>query len=102
VDITIFLIGILRGGVQFGPFRTGASVSASGDYDDGDIGEIFDRGTKVLGENCLSAALSTTNPTCSPDANPGRRCEKPATNRLSYGTAIKDIYFTSLCFTLMF
>jgi hypothetical protein len=36
---------------------------------------------------CPSAALSTTNPTCCPDANPGRRCGKPASNRLSYGTA---------------
>jgi hypothetical protein len=32
--------------------------------------------------------LSTTNPTCCPDVNPGRRGGKPATNRLSYGTAI--------------
>jgi hypothetical protein len=31
-----------------------------------------------------SAALSTTNPTCCPDANPGRRDGKPATNRLSF------------------
>jgi hypothetical protein len=40
--------------------------------------------TKVLWEN---AALSTTNPTCCPDANPGRSGGKPATNRLSYDTA---------------
>jgi hypothetical protein len=35
-----------------------------------------------------SATLSTTNPT-RPDlgSNPDRRCGKPATNRLSYGTA---------------
>jgi hypothetical protein len=26
-------------------------------------------------------------PTCCPDANPGRRGRKSATNRLSYGTA---------------
>jgi hypothetical protein len=32
-----------------------------------------------------SSALSTTNPTC---PAPGRRGEKPATNRMSYGTAI--------------
>jgi hypothetical protein len=32
--------------------------------------------------------LSTTNPTWSdPGSNPGRRGWKPATNRLSYGTA---------------
>jgi hypothetical protein len=34
-----------------------------------------------------SAALSTTNPTCCPDSNPGSLSGKPATNRLSYGTA---------------
>jgi hypothetical protein len=35
-----------------------------------------------------SATLSTTNPTFCPDANPGRRGGKPATNGLSYSTAI--------------
>jgi hypothetical protein len=35
-----------------------------------------------------SAALSTTNPTCCPNANPGRHSGKSATNRLSYGTAL--------------
>jgi hypothetical protein len=46
------------------------------------VGEI-----EVLGKTCPSATLSTTNPTCCPDANPGRRDGKPATNRFSYGTA---------------
>jgi hypothetical protein len=41
---------------------------------------------KYSEETCPRAALSTTNPTCCPDANPGRRGGKPATNRLSYGT----------------
>jgi hypothetical protein len=46
--------------------------------------------TEVLGENLPpSAILSTTNPTCpDPGSNPVRRCVKPVTNRLSYGTAI--------------
>jgi hypothetical protein len=35
-----------------------------------------------------SATLSTTNPTCCPDANPARRGGKPATNRLSNGTTL--------------
>jgi hypothetical protein len=35
--------------------------------------------------------LSTTNPTSWPDANPGRCGGKPATNRLSYGTATSHI-----------
>jgi hypothetical protein len=42
---------------------------------------------KYSEKTCPSAALSNTNPTCCPDANPGRRCGKPASNRLSYGTA---------------
>jgi hypothetical protein len=37
-------------------------------------------------KTCPNAALSTRNSTCCPDANPGRRGGKPATNRLSYGT----------------
>jgi hypothetical protein len=41
--------------------------------------------TEVLGENCSNTALSITKPTCYPDANPGRRGGKPATNRFSYG-----------------
>jgi hypothetical protein len=45
--------------------------------------------TEVLGENLPSAVLPTTNTTCCPDANPGRRDGKPVTNRLSYGTAIR-------------
>jgi hypothetical protein len=41
----------------------------------------------LAGETCPSAALSTTNPTCWPDANPGHRAGKPVTNHLSYGYA---------------
>jgi hypothetical protein len=39
-------------------------------------------------KTCPGATLSTTNPTW-PDmgSNPGRRCGKPAANRLSYVTA---------------
>jgi hypothetical protein len=42
--------------------------------------------TEVLGENCPSATLSTTNPTW-PDlgSNSARRGRKRATDRLSYG-----------------
>jgi hypothetical protein len=40
------------------------------------------------GETCPSATLSTTNPTWTdPGWNPGLRGERPATNRLSHGTA---------------
>jgi hypothetical protein len=49
---------------------------------------IFAGETEVLGENLPSATLATTNPTCiDPGANPGLRGERPATNRLSHGTA---------------
>jgi hypothetical protein len=47
---------------------------------------------EVLGENFPIATLSATNPTW-PDLgqNPGCRCAKPATNRLSYGTAASSV-----------
>jgi hypothetical protein len=53
-----------------------------------------DRGKpKVLGgKSCPSATLSTTNPTWTdPGSNPGLRGERPATNRLSHGTASEDL-----------
>jgi hypothetical protein len=51
---------------------------------------------KYSEKTCPSATLSTTNPTCCPDANPGRRSGKSATNRLSYGTALGHI--SKYCF----
>jgi hypothetical protein len=52
--------------------------------------DIFAVETEVLGENLPSATLSTTNLTwIDPGANPGLRGERPATNRLSHGTAYK-------------
>jgi hypothetical protein len=39
--------------------------------------------TDVLGENLPQCRLPTTNRTFGPDANPGRRGGKPATDRLS-------------------
>ena len=41
------------------------------------------------GKTCPSATLSTTNPTWT---DPGLRGERPATNRLSHGTAICITY----------
>jgi hypothetical protein len=54
---------------------------------------------KYSEKTCPCATLSITNPTCCPDANPGCRVGKPATNRLSYGTAFSliNIIFTSGC-----
>jgi hypothetical protein len=88
-----FLIGIVGGGIQLGPLSTAATnrptVPAPDDYDDGEIDVIIGKGNRITRRKLApSAALSTTNPTCSPDANPGRRGVKPATNRLSYGMAI--------------
>jgi hypothetical protein len=44
---TIFLIGILRGGVQLGPLGTAATnrspVPALGDYEEGEIGGMIGR-----------------------------------------------------------
>jgi hypothetical protein len=51
--------------------------------------DIFAGETEVLGENLPSATLSTTNPTwIDPGANPGLCSERPATNRVSHGTAL--------------
>jgi hypothetical protein len=50
---------------------------------------------KYSEKKCLSATLSTTNPTWpDPDSNPGCRCGKPATNRLSYDAASLDCYMS--------
>jgi hypothetical protein len=45
--------------------------------------------TEGLGEEPVSATLFTRNlPSSDLGANPALCCEKPATNRLSYGTAV--------------
>jgi hypothetical protein len=59
------------------------TVPAPGDYNDGEIGGMIGKGNR----SSRRKPLYTTNPTCCPDANPGRRGGKPETNRLSYGTA---------------
>jgi hypothetical protein len=79
-----------RGGVQLGPLGTAATnrptVPTPGDYDDREIGGMIGSGNRSTRKKpAPSAALSTTNPTCCPDANAGLRGGKPATNRLSYG-----------------
>jgi hypothetical protein len=84
-----------------GPLGTAAtnrpSVPAPGDYDDEEIGGMIGKGNRSTREKtCPNATLSTTNPTCCPDANPGRRGGKPATNRLSYSTALGLSLFCTL------
>jgi hypothetical protein len=55
-------------------------------------GMIFAGETEVLGANLPSATLPTTNPTwIDPGMNPGLRGERPATNRLSHGTAFIEL-----------
>jgi hypothetical protein len=72
-----------------GPLGTASTnrpiVPGPGDYDAGEIGGMIGRGNRSTGRK--PPALSTTNPTCCPDANLGSRGGKPATNRLSHGTA---------------
>jgi hypothetical protein len=49
------------------------------------------------GKTCPSATLSTTNPTWTdPGSNPGVRVGRPATNRLSHGTAGEEVRITTL------
>jgi hypothetical protein len=44
---------------------------------------------KYTETNCPVAALAITDPTgLNSGWNPGRRCGKPSTKRLSYGTAV--------------
>jgi hypothetical protein len=55
---------------------------------------------KYSEKTCSNATLSTTNPTW-PDvgSDPGRRGGKPATNRLIYGRALKEIVTEKLICT---
>jgi hypothetical protein len=50
---------------------------------------------EVLGENPVPVPLSITNPTWTdPESNPGHRGGRPATNRLSHGTARRLRYIS--------
>jgi hypothetical protein len=50
--------------------------------------ELLPREPEVFGENMPQCRFVNHKPhMLCPDANPGRRGGKPATNRLSYGTA---------------
>jgi hypothetical protein len=90
-----FLIGVVGSGVQFGPLGTTATnrpiVPVPGDYDDGEIGGMMiGRGPRSTWRKPAPVPLCRPQtPTCCPDANPGHRDGKPATNRLSYATVLK-------------
>jgi hypothetical protein len=66
-------------------------VLAPGDYDDGEFGGMMiGRGIRSTRRKPapVPPCPPQTTPHACPDANPGRRGEKPATNRLGYGTAL--------------
>jgi hypothetical protein len=90
-DVNFFKIGIVGGGVQLGPLSTAATNGLLCQPRVIMMMEIMVEWVpgkpKYSEKTCPSAALSTTNPTCCPDANPGRRGGKPASKRLNYGTA---------------
>jgi hypothetical protein len=79
-------------GVQLGPLGTaatdGPTVPAPGDYDDGEIGGMMTgRGNRSTWRKPAPMQLCPPQtPYACPNANPGSRGGKPATNRLSYGT----------------
>jgi hypothetical protein len=78
---------------NLGPLGTTATnrptVPALGDYDDAEIGGmIIGRGNRSTRRKHAAVPLCPPQtPHACPGANPGRPGGKPATNRLSYGTA---------------
>jgi hypothetical protein len=61
-------------------------VPAPSDYDDGEIGGMIGRGNRSTRRKPAPIPLCPQQtPHACPDANPGRRGGKPATNRLSIG-----------------
>jgi hypothetical protein len=81
----------------FGPIGTAATnraiVPAPGDCDDGEIGGMFGRGNRsILGENLPQCLFVHYKPHMVPKREPGPPRRKPASNRLSYGTAVASRY----------
>jgi hypothetical protein len=81
-----------------GPLGTAATnkpiVPAPGDYDDdAEIGGMMiGRGNRsTLRKPALVPLCPPQTPHACPDANPGHRGGKPATNRLSYGTTSLEV-----------
>jgi hypothetical protein len=95
-----------RGGVQSGPLGTTVTsrsiVPAPGDYDDGEIGGMMiGKGNRSTRRKPATVPLCPPQtPHACPNANPGRRGGKPATNHLSYGTASHLHLRLSSCFFL--
>jgi hypothetical protein len=67
-------------------------VPAPGDYDDGEIGGMMiGKGNLSTWRKPAPVPLCPPHHVLCPDTNPGRRVGKPATKRLSYGTAFSSI-----------
>jgi hypothetical protein len=78
-DRLIFLIGIMRGGVELGPLGTAATnrpiVPAPGDYDDGEIcGMMIGRGNRSTRRKPVPLPLCLPQ---TPHALPGRETGSP-------------------------
>jgi hypothetical protein len=93
----VFQIGIVGGGVQLGPLGTAATNGLLCQprvlMPMEKLVEWLARELKYSEKTCPSAALSTTNPICCPDAKPGHCGGKPASNRLCYSTAWKGSWY---------
>jgi hypothetical protein len=95
-------MSIVGGGVQLGSLGITATnrpiVQAPGDYDDGDIGGMMTgRGNRSTRRKPAPVPLCPPQtPHACPEANPGRRGGKLATNRFSYGTAMVN------CITIVY
>jgi hypothetical protein len=86
-------------GVQLDPLGIAAInrpiVPAPGDYENGEIGGMIGRGTEVLGENLPQCRfVHHKHPHAARMRTKGLRGGKPASNRLSYGTAL-PLYHTT-------
>jgi hypothetical protein len=87
----------VQGGIQLGPFGTAAThmpiVPAPGDYDDGETGGIM-IGRENRSTRRKPAPMSLCSPQIPHSARKrtrNRRGGEPATNRLSYGTALTEM-----------
>jgi hypothetical protein len=90
----------VEGGVQLGPLCTAATsrpiVPDPRDHDAGEIVGIIGRGNRSTRRKSASVPLCSPQTTHAyPDANPGRRHEKPGINRLSCGTVTAIVFLVT-------